>query len=333
MSTPVADDARANLGTFLIGNLADAVLFGVTTVQTYNYLMSRSSDSIMLGILLSLCWIIDTLQLSFFSHLTYSYAVTDVGDFAALGKILWCFPAIIFLTGLSDFIVRSLFCYRIWKLSERNAALAVALCFNSITVFALNCGLVAKTTSIQTIDAFRSKTLSGLIYAGLVDCLCGNILIAMSLYIILKKHLRAASNSRTTFVVRTLIAYSVETGATTSICALICLVTYAAMTHNSIYIALYSVLSKVSLNALLATLNARRGLRANDELRGEGIISVAGSVAKLLSGKVNTDRRCGRDIQVTVQTTVDQLVDGEPLPKTSMLQYPGGDSSLTETVE
>lgn len=161
-------------------------------------------------------------------------------------------------------------------------------------------------------------------YAGLVDCLCGNLLIAVSLYIIiLKKHLRAAS--KTSFVVRTLIVYSVETRATTSICALICLVTYAAMTHNSIYIALYSVLSR-------ATLNARRGLRANDEIRGEGLILAAGSVAKFLSGKANTDRKCGRDVQVTVQTTVDQLVDGEPLPKTSMLQYLDG-PSLTESVE
>ncbi|KAH9828793.1 uncharacterized protein C8Q71DRAFT_792509 [Rhodofomes roseus] len=165
---------------------------------------------------------------------------------------------------------------------------------NSITIFALNCGLMAKIVSAQTVDAFRSKEVSGLVYAGLINSVCGNVLIAASLYAILRKHLRAASNSRTSFIVRTLIAYSVETGATTSICALVCLIAYAVMQHNCIYIALYSILSKVSLNALLATLNARRGLRENDGPRGEGIISVAGSVAKFLGGKVNTDRTCAR---------------------------------------
>ncbi|TFY69339.1 hypothetical protein EVJ58_g478 [Rhodofomes roseus] len=78
---------------------------------------------------------------------------------------------------------------------------------------------------------------------------------------------------------RLLIAYSIETGALTSACTLACLITvnltasrflcllsagaqYATRPHTFAYVSLYLLLTKFSLNALLATLNARRGLRA-----------------------------------------------------------------------
>ncbi|TFY69366.1 hypothetical protein EVJ58_g466 [Rhodofomes roseus] len=221
MSDTAADDPiQVNLGSFFLGNIADSMLFGVITVQTYNYLMCRASDSLILGILLSLCWIIDTLQLALFSHLTFTYVVTDLSNSTAIDRILWCFPHIL----SSDLEIEPEEHYTRHSNGGQQ--------HNDIRV------------SAQTVDAFRSKEVSGLVYAGLINSVCGNVLIAASLYAILRKHLRAASNSRTSFIVRTLIAYSVETGATTSICALVCLIAYAVMQHNCIYIALYSILSK-----------------------------------------------------------------------------------------
>ncbi|KAI0360705.1 hypothetical protein OH77DRAFT_1493124 [Trametes cingulata] len=46
-----------------------------------------------------------------------------------------------------------------------------------------------------------------------------------------------------------------------SLCALLCLISYATMPSNFVFIAFYFVLPKLFLNSLLATLNARRPLR------------------------------------------------------------------------
>ncbi|KAH9923540.1 uncharacterized protein B0H18DRAFT_465600 [Fomitopsis serialis] len=99
-----SDEVTTNLGALLVGNIANAILFGVTTVQTYAYWNNRGSDSVILVILLALCWVIDILHLALFTKTTYTYAITDFADPAAPQQILWTFPVLIFLTGASDFI-------------------------------------------------------------------------------------------------------------------------------------------------------------------------------------------------------------------------------------
>ncbi|EPT04858.1 hypothetical protein FOMPIDRAFT_1139731 [Fomitopsis schrenkii] len=108
---------------------------------------------------------------------------------------------------------------------------------------------------------WRHPRFSALIYTGLSNAVVGDVLIAASLSLILRNHLKDIPRSRTSNIVRMLMAYSIETGVLTSVCTLACLIMYAALSHNYAYIAMYLLLSKFSLNALLATLNARRGLR------------------------------------------------------------------------
>ncbi|KZT70628.1 hypothetical protein DAEQUDRAFT_178607 [Daedalea quercina L-15889] len=135
------------------------------------------------------------------------------------------------------------------------------LVFNATTVLALSFGVAAKIFPAKTYGSLRHKGVSSLIFAALLDAVCGDILIATCLYVILRRHLNT-THSRTKHVVRTLITYSVETGATTSVCALACLITvpsqspllitfppmtcvqFATMKHNCVFIALFAVLSK-----------------------------------------------------------------------------------------
>ncbi|KAI0791246.1 hypothetical protein C8Q75DRAFT_67192 [Abortiporus biennis] len=62
-------------------------------------------------------------------------------------------------------------------------------------------------------------------------------------------------------VINTLMTYMINTGLLTSICALLCLITFITLPGRYVYFAFYFVLSKFYVNALLATLNSRGALR------------------------------------------------------------------------
>ncbi|KAI0921867.1 hypothetical protein AcV7_007997 [Taiwanofungus camphoratus] len=94
---------------------------------------------------------------------------------------------------------------------------------------------------------------------GLGAAAFADVLIATSLCVLLRRC--RTGFSRTDSVVRTLIVYSVNTGALTSLCAIASLVTYAVMPDSYVFLAIYFVLPELLLNSLLATLNARSSLR------------------------------------------------------------------------
>ncbi|EIW58226.1 uncharacterized protein TRAVEDRAFT_85367, partial [Trametes versicolor FP-101664 SS1] len=62
---------------------------------------------------------------------------------------------------------------------------------------------------------------------------------------------------RSNMILRSLMAYSINTGLLTSLCALAALISFGCDHSNFIYFAFYFVLSKLYVNALLAQLNAR----------------------------------------------------------------------------
>ncbi|KAH9923541.1 uncharacterized protein B0H18DRAFT_465601 [Fomitopsis serialis] len=127
---------------------------------------------------------------------------------------------------------------------------------------AIDWAFAALSISVSSFDTWRTTKFSALLYTGLTSAIIGDVLIAGSLCIILRQRLKDIPGSRTSYAMRLLMAYSIETGALTSACTLACLVTFATVRHNYAYMVLYLLLSKFYLNALLATLNARRSLRA-----------------------------------------------------------------------
>jgi len=67
--------------------------------------------------------------------------------------------------------------------------------------------------------------------------------------------------ARTDNLIATLIVYSLTTGLITSILAFICVVTFAIMPTNYIWLAFFWILGKCYVNSLLAALNSRDSLR------------------------------------------------------------------------
>jgi len=105
---------------------------------------------------------------------------------------------------------------------------------------------------------------------------------------------------RSDSLVNILMVYTVNTGLLPSIVAAICLILYTVTPHNYIFLALYFNMSKLYLNALLATLNARSNLR--NQMSGAITTIPFSGIAE--SGSDNNSKRISASphIAISVET-------------------------------
>ncbi|KAM5537063.1 hypothetical protein V8D89_009209 [Ganoderma adspersum] len=257
---PTGVSIHNTLGAAFVGNIVAAALYGLTTLQTYTYYGRSGNDPRILKYLIGVLWIFDTLHVVLISHTVYIYAVTGFGQVLVLFDPTWSVLVAIILTGTSDGLVRAIFCYRIWILSGRNWFVCGAVTVSSLVVLA--CSIAYPVKSWQEFHSFIDlEKVSWLLYLGLASVAVADSLISAALCWLLTR--RRSAFKRVENMIRTLVLWSVNTSALTTVCSLMSLVMYAASPHTMIYIAFYFLLPKLLLNSLLGTLNARRSLRDN----------------------------------------------------------------------
>jgi len=250
------------LGANLIGVVLTAVLYGVTSVQMYMYFQDWSSDGRVMRWIMAFLWFLDTFHQIMVTHGLYTYAVTDYGNPQTLLVAVWSVLGITTLSAIIELIVRSIFCYRLWRLSNNNVLLVAPMFLLSLLEFAGGITFTSKGSEVGGQYALFD-TFSWVVYVSLGSGVIADILIAsLQAYMLWT---RRTGIKRTDSIVRLLVAYSVNTGLLTSMCAVACFVTFATMNDNFIYITFYHLLPKLLLNSLLATLNARQHLRKVDD--------------------------------------------------------------------
>ncbi|KAH8096757.1 hypothetical protein BXZ70DRAFT_1009439 [Cristinia sonorae] len=251
-------DINNTLGALFVGGIFVAIFFGITSAQAFTYFKRNPKDKLLYKVAVAILWTIDALHLSFIAHAGYHYAVTNYMKPTALLVVSWSLIGQIVLTTTSDAIVRSIFAHRVWLLSGGNIFLIVLIVFASCAVFAG--GMLFAVRAAQVREFARLVEFSWILYFSLGALTVADIIISASLCVLLRKQ-GSMAFSRTQSIVRSLMLYSINGSALTSLCAVVCLVTYATMSTNFIFEAFYFVLPKLYLNSLLATLNARESLR------------------------------------------------------------------------
>ncbi|KIO09785.1 hypothetical protein M404DRAFT_290357 [Pisolithus tinctorius Marx 270] len=93
-------------GSALIGGLISAMLYGITTLQTYVYYMHYAEDAPTTKFLVAAIWILDTIHISFICHMLYYYLITNYGVPTSLERIVWSFPASLLVNVLVVCIVQ-----------------------------------------------------------------------------------------------------------------------------------------------------------------------------------------------------------------------------------
>ncbi|EDR04015.1 uncharacterized protein LACBIDRAFT_306379 [Laccaria bicolor S238N-H82] len=120
------------------------------------------------------------------------------------------------------------------------------------------CAFVYASKSFKIANYVRIDQISYLLYCSLGGSVAADAPVAGSLCALLFGN--RTGFKRTDSLVTSLMAFTINTGLLTSICAIACFVTYALWPQRLIFMGVYFALSKY-INSLLASLNARGLLR------------------------------------------------------------------------
>ncbi|OCH84547.1 hypothetical protein OBBRIDRAFT_396186 [Obba rivulosa] len=277
----VASDLSTTLGALEIGLILSAVFYGITIIQTYTYYRYSEPDWWPVKLSVFAMWLLDTLHFAFLAQILYTYTVTDyASENAILDPTTWLTMAVSATQSLLDIVVRILYCYRIWRLNLRKLLLIVPILICSLANFAFGILFAVQERHFVSL-ILMSGGSKWILYAGTSLAIAADVLITASQVVLLwNQH---AEFYRTRNIIRMLILYSIQTGVLVTLSATSCLMLFAFMPHNNLYIALYLLLPQLLLNSLLATLNAKHNLRAS---------ATGGIVELTMSDSAHTHSAC-----------------------------------------
>ncbi|KAF5378576.1 hypothetical protein D9615_007127 [Tricholomella constricta] len=252
-------------GASFIGVLFTAMLYGITTLQTYIFYNNYSKDKFSNKLLVAVIWILDTAHMIFVSMSMYHYLITNFANLPALAFGHWSLFVSVVMNIIIAFLVHVFFTVRIFHLSSRRvkmwltpliSLLVVAhLCFGIETVVFLF--IKKELSKLPEITMFAAMPFA--LFAVLSD-----IFIAAALCILL--HGSRTGFRRTNTLVNTLMVYAINRCVLTSVVAVAEVIAFAASPHSLWFLAIDFVVGKLYANSLLAHLNSRQSLRGGNSI-------------------------------------------------------------------
>ncbi|KAF8880649.1 hypothetical protein BD779DRAFT_1070671 [Infundibulicybe gibba] len=255
------------LGSLLVGGLVAMALWGVTCVQSYTYFTHGNKDRLAFKNMIAFLWLLDTFDSILNCHILYFYLVSNYLNPLSLLVPVWSVIIHVAVTSISNFIIRSMFALRVFRLSGGN--IPVSIWIMSISLTDLICGIVITAKAFRIGSWLELNTLSSLMYLNFAAGTASDLSVAVTLCYLLRRS--RTGFIRTDSLIKVLMMYSVNTGMIVAIDASLGMITYIIMPHNFIFLGFYLLLSKLYLNSYLASLNAR------DDLRGkldEPVVSI-----------------------------------------------------------
>ncbi|KAH9850264.1 hypothetical protein C2E23DRAFT_887439 [Lenzites betulinus] len=270
------------LGVTLIGLAVTASLFGVATGQVVWYYKHYPHDRRFLKMLVALVWSFDAFHLMLYgatsAHSRVLYPLARISheditvwnylvlkEVQALGLTLlpWESSAQLLCNAFAVVTIQSFYTYRIWTLSQKPylAALLVVFVFGD---FGLAFTIFMK--SLMTMDVTDYIGLANFdialssVTASTDILLCGTLVILLAM-----SRTGSAGANR---LINKLVLYTINTGALTTFCAVVSLITVVIMPTTSVYVMFYYIGTRLYSVSLLATLNARESLRIQAERIG-----------------------------------------------------------------
>ncbi|KAF9450684.1 hypothetical protein P691DRAFT_757922 [Macrolepiota fuliginosa MF-IS2] len=262
------------LGVALVGVIVAGIFYGVSILQAYFY-YTHQTDPWSIKLLVGLVMFFETIHQVLIIHTVYAYLILHYGRPEMLNRLVWSLLVEVLFNGFTALMVQSFLTMRVWRLSNRRpwvtgiAALLVAGEFGCVVVF---------TTLALRLETYTELAhLKSLSIAVNALAAAGDLLIATTLCIIL--HQSRTGFQRSDTMIKKLIVYSVNTGLLTrlissqdpvvspnvpvdSLCAVASLVSIVLAGQTFFYIMFFFCIGRLYSNSLLATLNARKNIRA-----------------------------------------------------------------------
>jgi len=264
MITPTAPAIPAldgTLGAIEIGAVVETFLFGMLTLQTFNYARTYPDDSVFLKALVSLIWLLEVAQIACAWHGLYSVTVTFYGQPQHISnppptlRFLACF------TGTLTLAVQSFFAFRIRALSKR-WLIPVLCCVLNILAFVLGIMTVPGQlehgySSVETKGRWLAAASSAIVPTA-------NTLTAGTLCYYLWDTMRLQQGfgkfKQTRTMVVTLIIWTLETTIITSVMSIIQLILLLSR-GDMAWTTFFLIHGELLSNCMLASLNGRQRFR------------------------------------------------------------------------
>lgn len=268
------------LGSLEVGLLFSTMLFGVVTLQTYNYFCKFPEDSRLMKIMVVVIWF---LELSHLVCLCVSFYTATIIYYGRLQDLLkWpALTASLLPSSWVGIIAQIFFAGRVYMFS-RSMLIPIMSWFLCWVRFSFNLA--------STILGFRAASLEGfmsqydwmftviLTMSAVID-----LMLAIALSYSLSQHKEKGMPVGSGRVLDNLIKWSIRNGLMTSLADISVLICFQTMPHNFVFIAIYSVVARLYSISLLSSLNARSRLRKT--------IALGDSIQLDSSGRTSSEPR------------------------------------------
>ncbi|KAJ3552896.1 hypothetical protein NM688_g3913 [Phlebia brevispora] len=306
----------STLGALLAGAFIAVFLSGIVSMQVFLYHRLYPHDRMRIKSTVTVVWLLDFAHMMMICTANWQYLIEHFGNGSTASQIAWPISVTIALTAVVTFLVQCFFAHRIYTLSKQRWYIAAPIAFFATlrVVSAISCTVQMARSGTWAKFAKNSAWLftTGLSISAVVD-----VSIAMVLIVYLKK-------SRTGWsamdeIIDTIVLYTVENGALTSVFAVLSLICWVTMKSNLIFLALHFAISKLYANSFLATLNARRSLQQRSQQSSDfnnhqlPVLFPRGYRSNRYSGAPVVNP-AGSLVQISVEKTVHYATDGDDSP-------------------
>ncbi|KAF5335009.1 hypothetical protein D9611_009922 [Ephemerocybe angulata] len=258
---PAVISIHETFGAGLIGALVNAMMYGLTTLQTYIYYLHYSKDGRTNRFLVGLIWAIDTIHTGLVCWCIYHYLVSHYNNPEGLKVGHWTLFTSILCNVFISCIVQGFFTVRIhqlapartkWWLSGVLGFLVFAhLVFGILTV--AYCFIKKDFDKLSDFTLFAATPFAA-------TAVLADVLIAGSLCVLL--HGSRTGFRSTDTIVTTLIVYAVNRCLLTAASAIVEVIVFSLRSYALWYLAIDFVIGKLYANSFLASLNSRKAIRA-----------------------------------------------------------------------
>jgi len=254
-------DIEGTGGALFLAVQFSAVLWGVTTVQCWNYARSGFKDNLYLKSTVAIVWLLNTAHQCLEIYCVWYYLVRNFSNASALHREI---PAVLWQVGIvsaATFFVQSVYVWRLWILSHKNKILVFGIFFTVCANLLLGVGTTIYTIILAV--SFNSHIDEGVVIASLALIVPTDLAITLSMAYFL--YTSRTGFRQTDNMVQTLLVYTISTGLFPTILVVAIILCRLFSKTTEVYIALHFLLSALYESSMMFILNNRREIRAKHE--------------------------------------------------------------------
>ncbi|KAJ7899276.1 hypothetical protein B0H14DRAFT_2674253 [Mycena olivaceomarginata] len=249
---------NGSLGALEIGSVLGAFLFGIETLQTYNYYRDFSRDCVLLRSTVAVVWFLELGHTVSSWHALYSETVTLYGEPQHISSPPLSEDLTVLLTALIYIVVQTFFANRVRILSGSWYFMAVAFSLNVLR-FIANMGSVTILVHYRRVSILLEWRW--LVWTGLSFGLAVDVLITVSMCYYLQKMRWSTESTRARKMVERLMVWTIETTLLTSATGIMQIILFTTRT-DLVWTIFFIIQTKLFSNSMLASLNGRGRFRA-----------------------------------------------------------------------